>query len=94
MKTFVRRAKPRTEPDVIDAIGWAFATVTRHDARAWFDHYGYRAKYKRARTERKLLTWNCSHIANASIRGRVETMCRAIGLQPPLICTPEELVEE
>jgi transposase len=53
MKTFVRRAKPRTEPDVIDAIGWAFATVTRHDARAWFDHYGYRAKYKRARTERK-----------------------------------------
>jgi predicted nucleic acid-binding protein len=41
-----------------------------------------------------LLTWNCSHIANASIRGKIETMCRAAGLQPPLICTPEELLEE
>ncbi len=41
-----------------------------------------------------LLTWNCSHIANASIRGKIEAMCRAAGLQPPLICTPEELLEE
>jgi hypothetical protein len=41
-----------------------------------------------------LLTWNCSHIANASIRGKIETMCRSANLQPPLICTPEELVEE
>jgi hypothetical protein len=41
-----------------------------------------------------LLTWNCSHIANASIRVKIEAMCRATGLQPPLICTPEELVEE
>jgi len=41
-----------------------------------------------------LLTWNCSHIANASIRGKIETMCRLSNLQPPLICTPEELVEE
>ena len=27
-------------------------------------------------------------------RGKIETMCRAAGLQPPLICTPEELLEE
>jgi transposase len=50
IKTFVRHAKPRVEPDVIDAIGSAFALVTRHDARAWFDHYGYRARRKRARS--------------------------------------------
>jgi predicted nucleic acid-binding protein len=41
-----------------------------------------------------LVTWNCSHIANASIRGKIETTCRAAGFQPPLICTPEELLEE
>ncbi len=41
-----------------------------------------------------LLTWNCSHIANASIRGKIEAMCREADLQPPLICTPEELLEE
>lgn len=47
IKTLVRRAKPRTKPALIDAIGSAFAAVTRRDARAWFDHYGYRAKHRR-----------------------------------------------
>lgn len=40
-----------------------------------------------------LVTWNCAHIANATIRARLEESCRALGLQPPLICTPEELGE-
>ena len=40
-----------------------------------------------------LLTWNCTHIANAAIRGRIEQACRAAGMQAPLICTPEELTE-
>lgn len=40
-----------------------------------------------------LLTWNCKHIANVAIRARIERSCRALGLQPPLICTPEELAE-
>ena len=38
-----------------------------------------------------LLTWNCTHIANARIRARLESLCRSRGLQPPTICTPEEL---
>ena len=38
-----------------------------------------------------LLTWNCKHIANAVIRGRLEALCRNRNLQPPMICTPEEL---
>jgi hypothetical protein len=40
-----------------------------------------------------LMTWNCTHIANAAIRGKIERACRAAGLQPPIICTPEELRE-
>lgn len=40
-----------------------------------------------------LLTWNCTHIANAAIRGKIEQACRGSGLQPPVICTPEELME-
>jgi predicted nucleic acid-binding protein len=40
-----------------------------------------------------LLTWNCSHIANAQIRAKIEQICRRAGLQPPVICTPEELME-
>lgn len=38
-----------------------------------------------------LLTWNCKHIANATMRGTIETICRSEGLEPPIICTPEEL---
>jgi hypothetical protein len=38
-----------------------------------------------------LLTWNCTHIANATLRGRIEQVCRDAGLEPPTICTPVEL---
>lgn len=41
-----------------------------------------------------LLTWNCAHIANAAMRGRIETICRSSGFEPPIICTPVELVQE
>jgi len=41
-----------------------------------------------------LLTWNCTHIANATMRPKIEAICRANGFEPPVICTPLELVEE
>ena len=40
-----------------------------------------------------LLTWNCKHIANARTRPRIESVCRAMGYEPPIICTPDELTE-
>ena len=40
-----------------------------------------------------LVTWNCTHIANAAVRGKIESACRAAGLRAPIICTPEELME-
>ena len=39
-----------------------------------------------------LLTWNCKHIANATMRSKVEAICREEGYEPPVICTPEELL--
>ena len=41
-----------------------------------------------------LLTWNCTHIANARMRGKIEGLCRAAGYDPPMLCTPMELVED
>lgn len=41
-----------------------------------------------------LLMWNCTHIANAIMRPKIESICRAAGYEPPVICTPPELVEE
>lgn len=40
-----------------------------------------------------LLTWNCRHLANATMRPVIESVCIAKGLKAPIICTPEELLE-
>lgn len=40
-----------------------------------------------------LLTWNCTHIANATMRNKIDAVCRSRGYEPPVICTPEELME-
>lgn len=40
-----------------------------------------------------LVTWNFRHIANAAMRTRIEHACRHAGYEPPVICTPSELVE-
>ncbi len=41
-----------------------------------------------------LLTWNCTHIANATLRLPIEAVCQLAGYEPPLICTPGELLTE
>lgn len=41
-----------------------------------------------------LLTWNCRHLANAALRGKIDDVCRSLGYEPPVICTPQELMEE
>jgi len=38
-----------------------------------------------------LLTWNCRHLANASMRSVIESVCVIKGFKAPIICTPEEL---
>jgi predicted nucleic acid-binding protein len=40
-----------------------------------------------------LLTWNCTHIANPALRGKVEAICRATGFEAPVICTPVEFMQ-
>lgn len=41
-----------------------------------------------------LLTWNCKHIANAAIIPRVNAVVRRHGYEPPLIYTPQQLMED
>ena len=40
-----------------------------------------------------LLSWNCTHIANAVTVPLVNAICRRNGFEPPLIYTPQELME-
>ena len=39
-----------------------------------------------------LVTWNCTHIANAEFRRRLWAVNASIGIRTPIICTPEELM--
>ena len=39
-----------------------------------------------------LLTWNCKHIANAEKEHAIAEVCRSNNYEPPIICTPEELM--
>lgn len=41
-----------------------------------------------------LLTWNCKHIANAIMRPKIEAICIDADCEPPVICTPDELMQE
>jgi hypothetical protein len=40
-----------------------------------------------------LLTWNCRHMANATMRASIEDVCARKGFKAPIICTPEEMME-
>lgn len=39
-----------------------------------------------------LLTWNCRHIANAEIAGRMASLTEELGYEMPTLCTPEQLM--
>ena len=41
-----------------------------------------------------MLTWNCTHIANAEIYKEVQIVCDNNGFSCPIICTQEELMGE
>ena len=41
-----------------------------------------------------LVTWNCVHIANAAISRALAAICRKHMFECPVICTPEELLED
>jgi len=41
-----------------------------------------------------LLTWNCRHIANAKILPRIHAVLNDLSVPIPIICTPEEMVED
>ena len=39
-----------------------------------------------------LLTWNCTHMANAEMIPKLASICHKHGVECPVICTPDELM--
>jgi transposase len=42
IKGLVRKAEARSREALVEAIGWALSAVSSRDARAFFEHCGYR----------------------------------------------------
>ncbi len=40
-----------------------------------------------------IATWNFKHILNPTLQGKIALVCRECGYEPPIICTPEQLLE-
>jgi hypothetical protein len=72
----------------------AKALIQQHALPAKAETDAYHVAVAAANGVEYLLTWNCTHIANAHTRPKIEATCRALGFEPPIICTPEELMEE
>ena len=75
-----------------DATALASSIVQEHllPARAFADalHISVSAIH----SVEYLLTWNCSHIANAELLPRVTALVERAGYNMPFVCTPEELL--
>ena len=41
-----------------------------------------------------LMTWNCAHLANARLIGKMQAVAEQAGWRLPVICTPDELMGE
>ncbi len=41
-----------------------------------------------------LLTWNCKHIAHGQVKKAMQQINNERGIESPIVCTPEELMEE
>jgi hypothetical protein len=40
-----------------------------------------------------LVSWHCTHIVSGRVRMIIEEVSAECGIRPPIICTPEELME-
>lgn len=70
------------------------ALVAHHALPAKAEIDAYHVAIAAVHSAAFLLTWNCTHIANAATRPKIEATCRRLGFEPPIICTPLELMEE
>jgi predicted nucleic acid-binding protein len=72
----------------------AMALIDSHVFRQKAEADAYHVALAAVNGVEYLLTWNCTHIANAHTRPKIEATCRALGYEPPVICTPLELMED
>jgi hypothetical protein len=74
----------------VDELAERIAIATAIPARAKADVFHIAAATVHAVDY--LLTWNMKHLANPTLIHKVDAVCRLLGYQAPMICTPEQLL--
>jgi predicted nucleic acid-binding protein len=85
-KIFQLEETPATQ-DIVDAL--IDSNAVPENSRGDAYHIALAAVHKMD----YILTWNQSHIANPQKRKQIETVLCRFGLTPPVILTPEQLLE-
>jgi hypothetical protein len=75
--------------DAVEALANVLVTQGGLPKKALID--AYHVAYAAVWGVEYLLTWNCTHIANAVTRPIIESLCANAGYQAPRLCTPAEL---
>jgi hypothetical protein len=75
----------------VEALAYVIATELQIPPKARID--AFHISMAAVHGIQFLLTWNCKHIANPENRPKIERACRDRGMEPPLICTPFDLLE-
>jgi hypothetical protein len=88
MRSFVVLAMKDTVTDVANSLVQSGPIPEKAQAGAM--HLALAAVHKMD----FLLTWNCRHLANATMRNAINEVLRAEGLVEPVICTPMDLLED
>ena len=79
----------QTTPEVLQLAGrFVAAGALPHNAQADALHLALAV----AGQVNYLLTWNCKHLANAQLIGRMDDVAAQAGRRLPVICTPDELM--
>jgi predicted nucleic acid-binding protein len=79
----------QTTPEVLRLAGqFVAAGALPHNAQADALHLALAV----AGGVNYLLTWNCAHLANAQLVGRMQEVASRAGWRLPAICTPDELM--
>jgi len=79
---------PKAAQERLDVISDLTVLAITDDARALARLLNAEGAVQRVQY---LVTWNFKHIANATMRTKIEQTCRNAGHTPPIICSPPEI---
>jgi hypothetical protein len=87
-------AKVYIETSIVSYLRQSPSSQVVMAARQLLTHQWWDDERGNYELETSQYTWNCKHIANAKILPRIYDVLTSLGCPIPIICTPEEMVDD